>query len=262
MRRGVSLQEASAQLARDAAGLGQRVIAMSLYGTDAEFWFGAIENAVLVKRDWPTWSLRIYHDNLVPDKMLRILRSLDVDLVPENTDVHAHDHVGHLWRFKVLGDANVTRYLVRDTDARLSKRDKRAVDEWIQSGLYFHVMRDHPQHVNEILAGMWGAVGGLIRPQMLEPVMKSVAEVPFSEDQVFLRDFVWPHVRNHTLTHDSYHCTEPKYRSAAWRPFPARRLAPQDFLGNRYDYANDFEGMATNSDCPEACRPHKDWVKC
>ena len=158
---------------------------MSLYGTDAEFCFGAIENAVLVQRDWPTWSLRICHDNLVPNKMLSVLRSLDVNLVPKSAGVHAHDHAGHLWRFIVLEDANVTRYLVRDADARLSKRDKRAVDEWIQSGLYFHVMRDHPQHVNEILAGMWGAVGGLIRPQMLEPIMKSVAEVPFNEDKSF-----------------------------------------------------------------------------
>ena len=259
MRRGVSLQEASAQLARDAAGLGQRVIAMSLYGTDAEFWFGAIEKAVLVQRDWPTWSLRIYHDNLVPNKMLSVLRSLDVNLVPESAGVHAHDHAGHLWHFKVLEDANVTRYLVRDADARLSKRGKRAVDEWIQSGLYFHVMRDHPLHGIEILAGMWGAVGGLIRPQMLEPVMKSVAEVPLNEDEVFLRDFVWPHVRNHTHSR-TIHTIAPCLNIGAL--FPTRRLAPQDFVGKKYDYVNDFEGMATNTDCPEVCRPHKDWVQC
>ena len=90
MRRGASLQEASAQLARDAAGLGQRVIPMSLYGTDAEFCFGAIENAVLVQRDWPTWSLRICHDNLVPNKMLSVLRSLDVNLVPKSAGVRRH----------------------------------------------------------------------------------------------------------------------------------------------------------------------------
>jgi len=154
------------------------------------------------------------------------------------------------------------RMRFRRADARLSRRDKRAVDEWIESGQYFHVMRDHPLHDTEILGGLWGAVGGFIRPGMFEPIMKSMAEVPFNEDQIFLRYFIWPYVRNYTLTHDSYHCSAPRYQSAIWRPFPNRRLAPQDFPGNKYDYSNDFVGMAIEGDCPEACRLQKDWNQC
>lgn len=32
-----------------------------------------------------------------------------------------------------------------------------AVDEWLESGKMFHVMRDHPGHNMHILCGMWGA---------------------------------------------------------------------------------------------------------
>jgi hypothetical protein len=39
-------------------------------------------------------------------------------------------------------------------------KDKGAVEEWIESGLPFHILRDHRGHVGgEILAGMWGGVG-------------------------------------------------------------------------------------------------------
>ena len=45
----------------------------------------------------------------------------------------------------------------RDLDSRLSFREKMAVDEWVESGLRFHVMRDHPSHsMWPMSGGMWG----------------------------------------------------------------------------------------------------------
>jgi hypothetical protein len=32
-----------------------------------------------------------------------------------------------------------------------------AVNEWLNSSLPFHIMRDHPDHGTYILGGMWGA---------------------------------------------------------------------------------------------------------
>ncbi|HPC77997.1 MAG TPA: hypothetical protein PK811_06665, partial [bacterium] len=45
----------------------------------------------------------------------------------------------------------------RDTDSRLNPREADAVEEWIESGKSFHIMRDHPQHNVPICGGMWGA---------------------------------------------------------------------------------------------------------
>lgn len=52
---------------------------------------------------------------------------------------------------------------MRDVDSRLSARDRMAVEEWIQSGEPFHVLRDHPAHCGwPINAGMWGGVKGAL----------------------------------------------------------------------------------------------------
>ena len=127
----VSVKDAPARLAREALGQSRRIISMSLYGDGKDYLVGAIENAILVQRDWPTWTLRVYHDDLVPDKTLRVLRDLDVELICRS-GAHADDHAGLLLRYTVLQDSAVTRYMIRDADARLSQRDKHAVDEWIE----------------------------------------------------------------------------------------------------------------------------------
>ena len=259
--RHVSVRHAQAQLSREAHGATNRIIAMSLYGNDTDYLVGAIENAVLVQRDWAGWTLRVYHDADVPEKTLRVLRDLDVQLVPRS-GAHTDDHSGLLLRFTVLQDPNVTRFLVRDADARLTRRDKQAVEEWIECGRYFHIVRDHPAHFNEIMGGIWGAVGGFIRPAMLEAVMASTAEVPFNEDQLFLGKYVWPHVKYHALTHDAFHCESPAYRVSAWRPFPTQRASPHDFIGNKYMRGNEYVGMAIPQDCPEACRREPGWKQC
>ncbi len=56
------------------------------------------------------------------------------------------------------------RVIFREIYVRLSSRDKMAVEEWVDSGAYFHIMHDHPQHTVPVMAGLWGVVGGFINP--------------------------------------------------------------------------------------------------
>ena len=64
---------------------------------------------------------------------------------------------GMLWRFIPVLDPMVDLMVSRDLDSRLTAREQAAVEEWLTTGLAFHVMRDNPQHGTEILGGMWGA---------------------------------------------------------------------------------------------------------
>ena len=64
---------------------------------------------------------------------------------------------GMLWRFIPVLDPSVSVMVSRDLDSRLTSREQAAVEEWLESGLAFHVMRDNPHHGTEILGGMWGA---------------------------------------------------------------------------------------------------------
>ena len=62
-----------------------------------------------------------------------------------------------MWRFLVMLDPLVDRFMSRDIDSDIIDREKAAVQHWIESNYTFHVMRDHPSHGGFMLAGLWGA---------------------------------------------------------------------------------------------------------
>ncbi len=107
------------------------------------------------------------------------------------------------WRFLVANDPGVGRFLVRDADSVLNLRERLAVDEWLASGRWFHIMRDWWSHTDLVLAGMWGGVAGALPP--LAPLMADyqpgTMETP-NIDQWFLRDSLWRYLRQSVLVHD------------------------------------------------------------
>jgi len=60
------------------------------------------------------------------------------------------------WRFCVPDLLGVDRFIVRDSDSRISKREEEAVEEWIKDDTILHIMRDHPHHGYPMNGGMWG----------------------------------------------------------------------------------------------------------
>ena len=119
------------------------------------------------------------------------------------------------WRFQVANDSKVSRFLVRDCDSVVNLRESHAVDAWIKSDRYFHVMRDWWTHTDPVLAGMWGGVAGVLPP--LEPLLKSYVtkarETP-NIDQWFLRDCLWDAIRQSALVHDR--CYGDSDGSCSW----------------------------------------------
>ena len=141
----------------------------------------------------------------------------------------------------VFFDKKITRYLLRDCDAKLSSRDASAVNEWINDNsnqsLYFHVMRDHPRHRHTILGGMWGSLGGYINadsPKLFESMKDQIeaGQIRYGGDQEWLRKVIWPNVRNSTLAHDEFFCKH--FESLVVRGFPHKRIDGTDFVGNVY----------------------------
>ena len=254
----ISVASGERSLAREAKGDAYRVISMSLYGSNTDYIYGAIENALIVRRDWSNWTLWIYHDDAIDNTHLRVLRNLGAVLWsrPYSPSI---GHAGMFWRFEVTRHSKVTRFFIRDTDARLTPRDKTAVDEWVASKQLFHVVRDHPKHAWPIMGGMWGSVGGFVSPVLLD---YRRARAVTDDDQDDLARLVWPHVRQHALVHDSFFCGAPHLRGVEWRPFPRQRVSAMDFVGNKYDASNAFEGMRLNDTCPQGCRKKMEWRFC
>ncbi|XP_069945653.1 uncharacterized protein [Cherax quadricarinatus] len=145
-----------------AAGGGQRVVSLSLYGHNPEYWRGLNDIITQVGRVYPGWRVRLYTD---PRGRGRILCPL----------LHAHAHfdvcditrlpppLGDLsavnpmmWRVAPLGDVQVTVLQLRDTDSMIIQREVDAVRDWLSSDKQFHIMRDHPNHDFALMGGLWG----------------------------------------------------------------------------------------------------------
>ena len=202
------------------------LIAMSLFGQKKKYLAGAIENARLVRHIYPGWTLRFYVDSSVPEAVIQQLRQLKAD-VRMMSD--AEGMYGLFWRFLAADDPGFARWMVRDADSRLSYRERRAVDEWIDSGLPFHTMRDHPGHRRPIMGCAFGGVRGA-----LVNMEKIIAAWPtkgkYADDESMLAEVIYPLVKESMLVHDSF----ARQYTDKVRPFPIARENFR-FIGERFD---------------------------
>lgn len=261
----VSPEVAAQVLALEREGRGRKIIAMSLYGKQPRYTMGAIDNMIMSLRDWQNWTFRLYYDDSVPADVVLRMKGIEatsqfaLELVRVDSNLKAN--AGRFWRFFSLEDRTATRIIFRDVDSRLTKRDRKAVEEWMESGRYFHMMHDHRAHSSHpVLAGMWGVVNGFVNPKLVADWRANDTAYGIYGDQDWLRDKVWPHAKDHALAHSSFYCN--KYGEAEWRGFPTPRDSFHDFVGNVYHPTNEFEGLVLDIDCPEECRRNATWVKC
>jgi hypothetical protein len=202
----------------------RHVIAYSLWGARPEYLRGALRNLLLATDIYPGWILRFNVDPSVPEDFVGLISELGGEVVRHPPDQTLRRRL--CWRFEVANDPSVGYFLVRDADSVISAREACAVREWIDSGKWFHVMRDWWSHSDLMLAGMWGGVANVLPNlvPMLNAYDARSAETP-NIDQWFLRDRVWNHVRLSCLVHDR--C----FRPTGAHPFPGRVLDATRHVG-------------------------------
>jgi len=179
----------------------KNIISFSLFGAQPKYCETMIRNVLIAKELYPEWTCRIYLDNSVPEQVWIRLRSHGAQLIDMSEDKCL---LPTMWRFLVIDDVNIERYLIRDADALLSERENAAVQDWIESGKCFHHMRDYFSHTDLLLAGMWGGVTGIfpsIYPLMQNFVQTYTGNTRFT-DQCFLKGVLWSTIRKSLLNHD------------------------------------------------------------
>lgn len=207
---------------------GRKIISFSLWGTNPRYLRGALHNLVRAGFVYPGFKCRFYVDASVPSDLLDALQSAGAELKMDDGEPSNRHRLTR--RFLVADDPDVARYLVRDCDSLVNAREAAAVSAWLDSGKPFHVMRDWWTHTDPILAGMWGGTGGVLPSiaPMIEAYRAKEIETP-NWDQWFLRDRIWPSIREASLVHDRLFVTEGS------RPFPG--ILP---AGNLHVGQNEF----------------------
>jgi hypothetical protein len=205
----------------------KKVISFSLWGNNPIYTIGAIRNAELSKDIYPDWVCRYYIGKSTPKDIIEKLNSFDnTEIIEMESD---GDWTGMFWRFYAAGDEDVDVVIVRDCDSRVNIREKEAVDEWLNSDKGFHIMRDHPYHTTEILGGMWGSKKGVV--SNIKNLIDTYVKGNFWQvDQNFLKEQIYPQIKNNCLVHDEFF--EKK-------PFPSKR--PKNlFVGQAFKENDDF----------------------
>ena len=208
-----------------------KIIAFSLWGNSPAYWVGALRNIELAKTFYPGWLCRFYVDCEAPSEQINSLQGENVQVVLRK---RCCDFDGLFWRFSAASDPSVGMALFRDCDSRIGRRETIAVDAWLRSAKDFHIMRDHPQHVAPMLAGMWGC-----RTRKLPNIDKLIAYWALAHwrslyhrtcDQEFLAECVYPLIAQRALEHSEF---DLRYGNPT-TPFPSVRQ-DSEFVGEIFD---------------------------
>jgi hypothetical protein len=202
----------------------KKIISFSLWGNNPKYTIGAVRNSELSNEIYKDWICRFYVGKSVPQEIINQLESKsNVEVISMD---ESGDWTGMFWRFLACEDSDVM--ISRDTDSRLSLREKVAVDEWLKSNKDFHIMRDHPYHQTEILGGMWGCRNGVLKN--IKELITNYKKGNFWQvDQNFLRELIYPIIKEKSFVHDSYLNYE-----AFRKPFPSVRKN-KEFVGDVFD---------------------------
>jgi len=197
-----------------------KIVSISSYGTNPRYIVGAHQQYELAKFFYPDWEFRAYVDDASNYNM----PGAKVIEVKEKTH-------GVFWRFEPLFENDDNVVIVRDADGRITFREQMAVQQWVSSSKKFHTFRDHEAHYEfPIIACAFGYKGKLSKE--LHDIMLQFSSKTnyYTNDQVYLRDFVYPVVEHDMMLHSMHE---------GWFRETRKQLKNRfSFCGNGYDEFN------------------------
>jgi hypothetical protein len=196
----------------------KKIISISVWGDSPRYIVGANRQYNLAKKYYPDWEFRIYTDNKTKFSNLK-----DANII-EVTD----DSYGMFWRFRAMFEDTNNIVLVRDSDSRISLREQMAVNEWLESDKKFHTFRDHEAHYEFPIIGCAFGYKGKFKEDTTALLNKYTNDLNYYlGDQIFLRDVIWPLVKDSALVHSMDNGWFGETRNQLENPY--------DFCGNGYD---------------------------
>jgi len=206
-----------------------KVFTFSLWGKDKKYTIGACKNAHNINSNklLTDYTAIFYVYDSVPLDIIKYLENQNAIVINRPGK---GNWTGMFDRFYMASDSTVSILYSRDCDSRISNREIAAITEFEQSNKSFHIIRDHPWHTTEILGGMWGIKNdGLIKDwkQLIDSFNK---ENRWQTDQDFLKEVIYPIVKNDCLVHDEFF----SYNLDIRIPFPTKRIY-DEYIGSVVD---------------------------
>jgi hypothetical protein len=211
----------------------RKVISFSLWGNNPIYNIGAIKNAELAKLYYSDFDCWFYvHQETVPQSTISIIEQIgNSRIIYKNGDINNCKPM--TWRFEAIDHEDVEIMMCRDTDTRIWEREVLCVKEWLSSNKIFHIMRDHPHHQFSILGGMFGTKKIPELNNWKYYIDKIIQTTSKMYDQDFLRDIIYPLIKDKALIHATFHKWENEAKN-----FPIPYNKEYNFVGE-YVYADE-----------------------
>ena len=209
----------------------KKVISFCLWGEEPKYVVGLIENIKLAKEYYPDWICYIYiHHKSFTNNVLQTKLGMfsNVNIIIKRGNIRSKRSM--LWRLEPILDESVELFISRDVDTRILLREVMAVREWVKSGKKIHIMRDHPQHYNKILGGMYGVRTESFRKWDWTKLIENYYRIYGEEenDQHFLEKYLY-HMTS--LDVKMIHDEMKKYEGFKCLDFPTRYEQTLKFVG-------------------------------
>jgi len=141
---------------------------------------------------------------------------------------------GAFWRLFQIQKNSIT--LIRDTDSRLSEREKNIVNDWLSTNRKVCIIRDHIRHYDfPILTGMFG-IKGELPEQAYEDMKKHWKNFSYASEQIWLGNTIF-----RLLPEE---CEVYGIKEKLWMRETYSALG-KDFIGQAYDENDNgiYEGQ-------------------
>lgn len=171
----------------------RKALSFSLYGDSPLYRRGILENAKLARDVYNGWDVVVHTDVKDLDDELM---SAGVTVINRETSV---GHAGMRWRYETVDPYDVVCF--RDADSRISSRERKLVDLWLDSVRGVHVMRDHEHHkAKPIQGGMWGVRTARFN---VPAIIGRDYGTAYGSDEDVLARVLWPVIKHDCLVHDN-----------------------------------------------------------
>jgi hypothetical protein len=210
----------------------KKIISFSLYGTEPKYLIGALCNAELANILFPRWICRFYCGTSVPEETINKLKkyeNCEVIIMEENNKFSYM-----MWRFIPIDESDVEVMIVRDCDSRLSNREKRLVEIFLDSDKLFHSIRDEGNHT-DVMGGMWGMKKNSRLEKMIDLVENWKGGLGYNSDQLFIRQILVPKFNDSIMIHCSTYLKN--FPEDLKQSYPHIGMVfPADNYGKPYNY--------------------------
>jgi len=196
----------------------KKLISISVWGDNPRYIIGANRQYELAKEFYPDWKFRIYTDDR---NKFSYLTDAEIIQVEDGS-------YGMYWRFDAMFEDKNNIVLVRDSDSRITPREVRAVNEWIELDKLFHTFRDHDAHFEFPIIGCAFGYKGKFSSTEHKRMLEYRSQLNYYVgDQIYLRDAIYPLVKDSMMVHTM---------TEGWFGETRKKLVnPYDFCGNGYD---------------------------